>query len=437
MVRPDADALVDAVLRAARTGELRVGARLPTIATLADELHLSMSTVSRAWASLVQMGVIETRRRGGSRVARPVEATAYRAPEGEMARFRYRLAAGYPDPDLQVDLRDVLRRVADGPAFRGYPGKDEIPAALHDALLARVGYQPESIMLDTEVIGALPRILQAVSHRGAPVGVSDPEFPLFTVILRQLGMTATPIPFADGAYDLDVMESVLAAGTRVLMLQTRVHNPTGLMVSAENVADIAGLLRRFGATAIEIDHHGHLVPERPVRLASLAPERVILLSSFAKEIHPDVRVSAITGPRSVLDRVSVWRAGGEWVSAINRAVLEACLTDDVVSSTLVPAARAEYAARRETFRAAFEAVGLTIESNAGLSLWVPVASEQEAMVQLAADSISVARGSAFGLGTKAAPHVHLSLGLVGSESGFLSERLRRAALLVPRDSAFY
>lgn len=437
MVRPDADSLVDSVLRASRTGDLPIGSRLPTIATLADELHLSMSTVSRAWASLVQMGVIETKRRGGSRVARPVEATSYRAPEGEMARFRYRLAAGYPDPALQVDLREVLRRVADGPAFRGYPGKDEIPPALHEALLARFGYRPESIMLDTEVLGALPRILQAVSHRGASIGVSDPEFPLYTVILRQLGITPVPIPYSGHGYDLEAMESSLAAGTRVVMLQTRVHNPTGLMVPTENLTEIAGLLRRFGATAIEIDHHGELVPERPVRLGSLAPERVVLLSSFAKEIHPDVRVSAIAGPRSVLDRVSVWRAGGEWVSGINRAVLEACLTDPAVSGSVIPAARAEYAARRETFRARFEAEGLTIASNAGLSLWVPVASEEEAMVQLAADSISVARGSAFRLGTKAEPHVHLSLGLVGRDSAFLSERVCRAALQVPRRSAFY
>ncbi len=436
MARSDADSLVEAVLLASRAGTLAVGTRLPTIALLAGELGLSASTVSRAWGSLRQMGVIETKRRGGTRVARPVQATSYRAPAGEMERFRHRLAAGHPDPTLQVDLREVLRRVADGPAFGGYPEKDRISPALHDALIDRVGYRPETIMLDTEVIGALPRILQAVSHRGASIGVGDPEFPLYTAILRQLGMTPSPLPFTVAGYDVDTVASALAAGTRVLLLQTRVQNPTGLRVPTDNVAEIAGLLRRFDATAIEVDHHGLLVPEQPVRLASLAPERVVLLCSFAKDIHADVRVSSITGPAAILDRVSVWRAGGEWVSGINRAVLEVCLTDPHVND-VIAAARAEYSRRREMFRSVFSDAGLSIESNAGLNLWVPVASEEEATIQLAADSISVARGSSFTLGASGTPHIHLSLGLVGADTEYISSRVVRAALERRPEETFY
>lgn len=437
MRRHDADSLVDAVLHASRSGALPEGARLPTITVFAESLGLSATTVSRAWASLRQMGVIETNKRGGTRIARPTQATSYRTKAMEQSRFSHRLAAGYPDPALQVDLRWVLHKVAETAAFPGYPGKDAISDVLREALIARAGYRPEWIMLDAEVIGALPRVLQAVSHRGAAVGIGDPEFPLYPVILRQMGMSYPPIPFDERGYDLAAVESLLRAGVRVFLLQTRVHNPTGLGVPTANLQAIGELLRRYDGTAIEVDHHGQLAPEYDVRLASFAPERVVLLTSFAKDIHPDVRVSAIYGPHAILDRVSAWRAGGEWVSAINRAVLEVCLSDTSVDE-LIARARDEYAARRAVFHSAFEKSDLRIQSNAGLSLWVPVRSEQEALVHLAADGISVARGSAFAIGTKERePHVHLSLGSVGPHASSLSARVLHAALQTPTESGFY
>ena len=430
MQRFDADSLVDAVLLTARSGDLTVGARLPTIATLARSLGLSNSTVSLAWKSLVQMGVIETNRRGGTHVARPVAATSYRARGQTDARFRYRLAAGYPDPALQPDLRRILHQVADRAEFPGYPGKDDISPGLREALLRRLGYEPEALLLDTEVIGALPRVLQAVSHRGASIGVSNPEFPLYPAIIRQLGMNPAAVTFT-GRYDEVDLERVLRSGARAVLVQTRVHNPTGRRVPTENLAAIAELLRRFDATAIEIDHHGALEPESDVRLASLAPERVVALLSFAKEIHPDVRVAAIAGPQAVLERVSAWRAGGEWVSSINRAILETCLSDPEVAA-IVAHARDEYGRRRMLFRDRFASAGLTIASDAGINLWIPVRDEKEALLHLAVDGIAAARGSAFAIGrAMTTPHLHASLGTMGADSDFLSERFLRAALATP------
>lgn len=422
----NADALVDAVLLSARTEQLAVGTRLPTIAVMARTLGLSTSTVSRAWASLVQMGVIETKRRGGTRIARPVEATAYRFQGLERERFQHFLAPGYPDPALQVDLGFMLRRVAEQASFAGYAGKDDISEVLRSSLLRCIGYEPESMLLDTEVIGALPRVLQAVSHRGASIGVGNPEFPLYGVILKQSGMSAAPISFSDQGYDIDEMDAALRSGVRVVLLQTRVHSPTGCMVPTENLEKIGALLKRHDATAIEVDHHGELVPNTAVRLASIAPERTVLIRSFAKEIHPDVRVSVIAGPSSIIDRIAVWRAGGQWVSSVSRALLEACLDDPKVE-LMIGVARQEYDRRRGIFQDALARRGISSFSNAGLNFWVPVVSEQETLLRLAAQSISVAPGAAFISGPNLKPHIHLSLGCVGEEAEMLSEHIADAA----------
>ncbi|WP_293697436.1 aminotransferase class I/II-fold pyridoxal phosphate-dependent enzyme [uncultured Agrococcus sp.] len=435
MTQLTSDALVDAVLLGTRSGVLNSGDRLPTIQSLSDRLQLSTSTISRAWSSLVQMGVVETKRRGGSRIVKPVQATSYRTRGIDRSKFKYNLAASYPDLSLQADLGAVLAKVGRRGTFNGYAGKDEVSPALQTELLTRLGYEPESLMLANDVIGALPRVLQAVAHRGSAVGVGDPEFPLYPIILKQAGMSTAPIPFGEHGYEIEALERALTSGVKALIVQTRVHNPTGRNVPGGNLREIAKLLREHDAVAIEIDHHGALVPKKRVRLASLAPERVILMTSFSKDIHADVRVASIAGPVSVMERVSVWRAGGDWVSGVNRMILEVCLTDpDVLAG--IERARAEYDRRRDHFTAAFAEQGLQIRSNAGLSLWVPVLSEQSAMVSLAAKGISVAGGSAFTSRRSNQDHVHLSLGSLGEDTEYLCGEVLSAALIEAVRSPF-
>jgi DNA-binding transcriptional regulator YhcF (GntR family) len=48
------------------SGELPPGDRLPTVRRLADDLGVAANTVARAYRELEQVGVIETRGRGGS-----------------------------------------------------------------------------------------------------------------------------------------------------------------------------------------------------------------------------------------------------------------------------------------------------------------------------------------------------------------------------------
>lgn len=437
MLRFEADALVDAVMLLARNGKLPPGTRLPRINDMTEALGLSTSTISRAWSSLVQMGIIETRRRGGTFIAAPVEATSYRLKGVSRTAFIHHLAPGYPDPNLQVDLKPLLIRVAEEGEFHGYPGKDQISEPLREAVLARIGYTPDRMLLDTEIIGALPRILQALGHRGAAIGIGNPEFALYKSIIKQAGMTPAPITFSRTGYDLVEIESALKSGVRVLLLQTRVQNPTGFLVPTENLAHIANLLKAYDATAIEVDHHGNLAPEAPIRLASLAPEHVILMSAFSKEIHPDIRVSAITGPAMIMERISVWRSGGEWVSAINAKLLEIALTDAHVAST-VKQARHEYAARRNIFIQRFATAGIEIHSAAGLCLWIPVRSEEDTVLRLAAQSISVARGSAYlAAKNEGQEHVFLSLGGLRENSEYLSQRILEASLVLPPDMGYF
>ena len=64
------DQLRTAVIDAVRDGRLAPGSRLPTVRELAVELGLAPNTVARAYRELETAGIVETRGRQGTFVAR-------------------------------------------------------------------------------------------------------------------------------------------------------------------------------------------------------------------------------------------------------------------------------------------------------------------------------------------------------------------------------
>jgi DNA-binding transcriptional regulator YhcF (GntR family) len=68
--RPLFDQLRNQIIDAIRAGTLPPGTRLPTVRDLANRLGLAVNTVARAYRELETAGIVETRGRFGTFVAR-------------------------------------------------------------------------------------------------------------------------------------------------------------------------------------------------------------------------------------------------------------------------------------------------------------------------------------------------------------------------------
>lgn len=77
------------IARGAAKGDLPAGHRLPTVRALAAELGIATNTVAKAYRALETDGVIETRGRAGSTIARRHAAD----PEAQAAADAFVLAA--------------------------------------------------------------------------------------------------------------------------------------------------------------------------------------------------------------------------------------------------------------------------------------------------------------------------------------------------------
>jgi DNA-binding transcriptional regulator YhcF (GntR family) len=86
-----------------RDGELAPGTRLPTVRELAGQINLAVNTVARAYRELEGAGVLETRGRFGTFVARsdPADAAMAAAADAFVSVAR----------DLGVEKSDALRYV--------------------------------------------------------------------------------------------------------------------------------------------------------------------------------------------------------------------------------------------------------------------------------------------------------------------------------------
>ncbi|MFI2619432.1 GntR family transcriptional regulator [Streptomyces sp. NPDC018584] len=93
----------------ARSGELPVGYKLPTVRGLAQSLGLAANTVAKAYRALEADGVIETRGRNGTFVAAAGDAAAKEASNAAQAYAERVRRLGLSEDDALAAVRDAVR----------------------------------------------------------------------------------------------------------------------------------------------------------------------------------------------------------------------------------------------------------------------------------------------------------------------------------------
>ncbi|MEW1600906.1 GntR family transcriptional regulator [Streptomyces sp. DH-12] len=95
----------------ARSGELPVGYRLPTVRGLAETLGLAVNTVAKAYRALEADGVIETRGRNGTVIAAAGAAAEREAAAAAQAFAERVRRLGLGEEAAMAAVRDALRAV--------------------------------------------------------------------------------------------------------------------------------------------------------------------------------------------------------------------------------------------------------------------------------------------------------------------------------------
>jgi 2-aminoadipate transaminase len=139
--------------------------------------------------------------------------------------------------------------------------------------------------------------------------VESPSYDRAITLLRRREAEVVGIPLEKDGVSLEALEAALDDGAPSLMyVIADFQNPMGVTTSLEKRSRLAELAQEHGFWIVEdapyrrLRYHGEDVPS----LWSLAPDRVLHMSSFSKILAPGLRLGYMIGPEGVIADLSEW-----------------------------------------------------------------------------------------------------------------------------------
>ncbi len=205
------------------------------------------------------------------------------------------LSQGFPDFDCDPDLVDAVHRhmQAGHNQYAPMPGVAE----LREALAAKIGrhygahYDPASeITVTAGATEALFDVISAFVHPGDDVLLFEPCYDAYVPVVRLNGGVPRFVTLRPPDYRIDWAEvrRVLSPRTRLLIVNSP-HNPTGAVLAAEDLDEMAALLDGTGVVVLSDEVYEHIVfdgrrHESVARHPALR-SRSCVVSSFGKTCH--------------------------------------------------------------------------------------------------------------------------------------------------------
>jgi len=304
--------LADALCLLIGDGRVAIDLRLPSERDLSVALGLSRTTVTRAYAGLVESGFAQAhqgsgtytrlpggRRRGLDRTLTPhttnddvidLNCAAPSALPG--------IGAAYADA-----LQDLPRYLGGHGYFpTGIPALQEAVAASYDA--RGLPTDPAQIMVVPGALSALTIVAQGLVRTRDRVLVESPGYPNAFEALRRAGARLIGVPMDVDGWDLDAVSRVVRqARPELAYLILDFQNPTGNLMPNAQREQYAEVLRRAGTVAIVDESHQPLALDggpMPRPFAAFAPETVTL-GSTSKSFWGGLRVGWARCPEGLLD----------------------------------------------------------------------------------------------------------------------------------------
>ncbi|MGA5420656.1 pyridoxal phosphate-dependent aminotransferase [Streptomyces lavendulocolor] len=205
------------------------------------------------------------------------------------------LGQGFPDTDgPQAVAEAAVRAIRDGRGnqYPPGPGVPELRTAVADHQRERYGlrYDPDTEVLVTAgATEAIAAALLGLVEPGDEVVALEPYYDSYAACVAMAGGTRVPVTLRprDGRFvlDLDELRDAITDRTRLILLNTP-HNPTGTVLTREELAAIAALAVERDLLVVTDEVYEHLVYDDsahiPIATFPGMRERTVTISSAGK-----------------------------------------------------------------------------------------------------------------------------------------------------------
>ncbi|MEU8515160.1 pyridoxal phosphate-dependent aminotransferase [Kitasatospora sp. NPDC048722] len=284
------------------------------------------------------------------------------------------LGQGFPDTD---GPREIARAAADavltgkGNQYPPGPGIPELRAAIaeHQQRFYGLAYDPDSEVLVTAgATEAIAASLLALLEPGDEVIAFEPFYDSYAACIAMAGATRVPLTLRAPSFrpDPDELRALITPRTRLLLLNTP-HNPTGTVLTADELATIAALAVDHDLLVITDEVYEHLVfgaTHHPIAALPGMRERTVSISSAGKTFSfTGWKVGWVTASPALVSAVRTAKQYLTYVSAgpFQYAVAEALGLPDEYFDTF----RANLSRKRDLLAEGLSAAGFRVFSPEG------------------------------------------------------------------------
>ncbi len=252
---------------------------------------------------------------------------------------------------------DALRRRVDHGVFGYVKVPDEYFGALTHWFASRHGwsFSREDVIYTSGVVPAISAIIKALCKPGDGVVVQTPVYNCFFSSIRNNGCRVVENPllredFPDGTFtyrmDFDGLESLVSSPDCKLLLLCNPHNPAGRCWTADELAHVAEICGRHGATVVSDEIHCELTmpgivftpfatvagrcsyvvcnsPSKAFNTAGLQIANIICPSAEMRAaIDRAININEVcdVNPFGVVGLIAAYNESGEWLDELREYI---------------------------------------------------------------------------------------------------------------------
>ncbi|MHA6761150.1 pyridoxal phosphate-dependent aminotransferase [Streptacidiphilus sp. PAMC 29251] len=202
------------------------------------------------------------------------------------------LGQGFPDTDGPAEIAEAaVRAIREGRGnqYPPGPGIPELRTAIaeHQQRFYGLGYDPDrEVLVTAGATEAIAAAMLALLEPGDEVIAFEPFYDSYAACIAMAGTSRVPLTLRapDFRPDLDLLRSLVTLRTRLLLLNSP-HNPTGMVLTPDELAAIAALAVERDLLVVTDEVYEHLVFEgahHPIAALPGMRERTVSISSAGK-----------------------------------------------------------------------------------------------------------------------------------------------------------
>ncbi|MFJ4966796.1 putative N-succinyldiaminopimelate aminotransferase DapC [Streptomyces sp. ADI96-02] len=216
------------------------------------------------------------------------------------------LGQGFPDTDGPEEIREAAvraLRAGHGNQYPPGPGVPELRTAVaaHQERFYGLSWSPETeVLVTTGATEAIAASLLALLEPGDEVIAFEPYYDSYAACIAMAGAVRVPLTLRAPAFrpDLAELRALITPRTRLLLLNTP-HNPTGAVLTPQELSGIAALAVEHDLLVVTDEVYEHLVFEgahHPIAALPGMRERTVSISSAGKTFsYTGWKIGWVTG----------------------------------------------------------------------------------------------------------------------------------------------